>query len=94
MAQQRIARRLEIDILGQDHRQLLLGYRHHAADLAVDERDRCAPIALARNAPVAQAVLGFPFAPAFMFGLGDHSSLNGVVIFQPPVKAATGGHGV
>ena len=32
-------------------------HRHHAAGLAMDDRDRAAPVALARNAPVAQAVI-------------------------------------
>jgi hypothetical protein len=48
----------ELDILGQLHRQMILArHGHNAADLAVDEGDRRAPVALARNAPVAQAIL-------------------------------------
>ena len=76
MAQQRIARGLEIDILGQNNRQVLLRHRHHTADLAVDERDRRAPIALARNAPVAQAALRLGFAPAVLGGHRDHCCLG------------------
>src|SRR5262249_6922814 len=45
----------EIDIAGQRYRQLAFRHRHDAATLAMDYRDRTAPIALARNAPVAQA---------------------------------------
>ena len=42
--------------LGQDDRQLRLGHRDRAVVLAVDDRDRAAPVALARHRPVAQAV--------------------------------------
>ena len=76
MAQERVAGRLEIDVLGQDDRQLLLGHRHHAAAAAVDEGDRRAPVTLARNAPVAQAVLGFALAPAVMLGPCDDCCLG------------------
>ena len=37
-----------------------VGHRHHAAGLAVDHRDRAAPVALARDAPVAQAEIHLP----------------------------------
>ena len=40
---------------GSDNRQLVLRHRHDAAGLAMDDRDRAAPVALARDAPVAQA---------------------------------------
>ena len=40
---------------GKIDRQLLRRHRHDAAVLAVDDRDRAAPVALARDAPVAQA---------------------------------------
>jgi hypothetical protein len=55
MAVERIAGLVEGDIIGQLHRQVLGRHRHDAAGLAVDDRDRAAPIALPRNAPVAQA---------------------------------------
>lgn len=55
MTVERIARAVEIDIVGQLHRQVRLRHRHHAASLAMDHRDRAAPVALARNAPIAQA---------------------------------------
>jgi hypothetical protein len=47
----------DLDVLGQDDRQLVVGHRHVAAGLAMDDRDRAAPVALAGNAPVAQAEL-------------------------------------
>ena len=54
---QRIARLVEGYILRQAHRQHLCWHRYDAADFAIDHRDRAAPIALAREAPVAQAVI-------------------------------------
>ena len=42
---------------GSTHRQILVRHRHVAAGGAVDDRDRAAPVALARDAPVAQALL-------------------------------------
>ena len=55
MAVERVAGPVEGDVLGQDDRQLLRRHRHDAAILAMDDRDRTAPVALARDAPVAQA---------------------------------------
>ena len=49
-------RRVVLDVR-QLHRQLVLGHRHDPAALAVDDRDRAAPVALARDQPVAQAVV-------------------------------------
>ena len=42
----------------------------------MDDRDWRPPIALARNAPIAQAVLRLPFAPALMFGARDDGGLR------------------
>ena len=44
-------------VVRQRHRQVLGRHRHDAAGLAMDDRDRAAPVALARDAPVAQAVV-------------------------------------
>ena len=55
MALERVAGDVEGGVLGQLHRQILLRNRDHAAGIAVDDRDRAAPVALARDAPVAQA---------------------------------------
>ncbi len=77
MAVERIARLVEGDVLRQRHRQILFRHRHGAALLAVDDRDRAAPIALARNAPVAQAVIDLALrhravaARFFLEPLGD-----------------------
>ena len=42
----------------------------------MDEGDRRAPVALARDAPVAQAVLRLAAAPAFVLCLGDDRRLR------------------
>ena len=55
MALERIAGPVEGDVLRQLHRQVLRRHRHDAALLAMDDRDRAAPVALPRDAPVAQA---------------------------------------
>ena len=60
MTVERIARAVEVDVARQLDRQLALRHRHDAAALAVDDRDRTAPIALARDAPVAQAEIDLP----------------------------------
>ena len=65
---QGIARPVEGHVLGQAHRQIGLGHGHDAAGPAMDDRDRAAPVALARHQPVAQAVM--------------HRALAGAQIFQ------------
>ena len=52
---ERVARAVGDQVFGQDDRQVLLGHRDDAARLAVDDRDRRAPVALPADAPVAQA---------------------------------------
>ena len=54
---ERIAGLVEADVLGQHHWQVFFGHGNSAANLAVDHRDRAAPIALARYAPVAQPII-------------------------------------
>ena len=76
MAVERVAGDVEADVLGQYNRQLVVGHRHRAACVAVDDRDRRAPVTLTRNAPVAQAVLRLAVAPAFALRLGDDIGLS------------------
>ncbi len=52
---QRVAGAVRDQVFRQHHRQVLLGHRHHAAVVAVDDGNRRAPVALAAHAPVAQA---------------------------------------
>ena len=76
MAFKRVAWRFEINILRQGDGQLILGHGHDPARIAMNEGDRGAPIALARNTPVAQAPHGRPLAPAASLGAGDHIGLG------------------
>ena len=72
VAIERVPRHIEGHVFGQNHRQLLLRHRHDAADLAVDDRDRRAPVTLAAYPPIAQAILRHAFAPASGLGPRNH----------------------
>ena len=73
---ERIARRLEIDIIGQNDRQAGLGRGHDAARIAMNEGDRRPPIALARNAPIAQAPDGLALAATLLLDPRDDFALG------------------
>ena len=60
VAIERIARLIERDVVRQPDRQVFRRDGHDAAVLAMDDRDRAAPVALPRNAPVAQLVIDLP----------------------------------
>ena len=62
MMVERVARLVERHVLGQRDRQVLVRHRHHVALRAMDHRDRAAPVALARDAPVAQAEIHLALA--------------------------------
>ena len=64
VAVERVAGKFEADVLGEYHRQLVARDPDRAACVAMDDRDRRAPITLARDAPVAQSILGLALAPA------------------------------
>ncbi|MNU64278.1 hypothetical protein D3C71_535490 [compost metagenome] len=74
---QRIAGHVEGHVLGQLDRQLVGGDRHGTAGLAVDDGDGAAPVALAADAPVAQAVDGLGFAGRSALDAGDGLGLGG-----------------
>ena len=78
VTQQRIAGLVEGDVLGEGDRQLVFRHGHDAAGLAVDDRDRATPIALARDAPVAQAINGRAFALAGRLDAGHGLGLGGL----------------
>ena len=65
-AQGRLAGGQELDVVGRQHRQLVVGDGHDAAPVAVDDRDRAAPEALAADQPVAQAVVDLALADALL----------------------------
>jgi hypothetical protein len=71
VAVERVSGLVEADVIGKRDGQVLLPLRHHAAVLAVDDRDRAAPVALARQAPVAQAELGDALPHAVCLAEGD-----------------------
>ncbi len=71
----------DIDVLGQEYRQLVVGHRHRAAVLTINHRDRAAPIALARDAPVAQAEVSLLLAQSQGRQIGG-DGIDGVVIGQ------------
>ena len=54
---ERVAGPVDGHVVGQRHGQVAFGDRHDAAIGAVDDGDGAAPVALARNPPVAQAVV-------------------------------------
>ncbi|MCY1221075.1 hypothetical protein D9M72_331190 [compost metagenome] len=58
---ERIARLVEGDVRRQNDRQVGLRNRHDATIITMDDRNRAAPIALTRNAPVAQAEIDLAF---------------------------------
>ncbi len=55
--QRRLPGREELDVVGGEHGQLVLGDGHDAVVRAVHDGDRAAPEPLARDQPVAQAVV-------------------------------------
>ena len=59
----RAGRLVALDV-GQPHGKLRLGDRHDAVIRTVDERDRLAPVALAREHPVAQPIADRALAEA------------------------------
>src|SRR5262249_157903 len=67
LRQRRIAAAGEIRDLRQLDRQIVVRDGHDAVLLAVNHRDRRAPVALPRNAPVFQPVLHFAFPALALF---------------------------
>ncbi len=67
--------------VGQQDRELVLGHRDDPAALAVDDRDRAAPVALAREQPVAQAVVDRRVALALAIQPG-HDALERLAVGQ------------
>ena len=66
----RVCRLVAFDF-GQHQRQLVFGDGHPAARLAMDQRDRLAPIALAAEDPVAQPIVHGGAAQASLFEMPD-----------------------
>ena len=62
---QRVARAIGHAVQRQHDGQIFFRHRHRAVFVAMDDGNRRAPVALAANAPVAQAPGGFFLAQAF-----------------------------
>ena len=86
VALQRVAGLIEGDRLGELHRQVGHRHRDRAAGLAVDDRDRAAPVALARDAPVPQAELHLAGGDPLPFEPPGHR-LEGLVRAHPVEEA-------
>ena len=71
VAVERVAGNVKADIAGQFDRQALFLLGHHAAGVAMHDRNGAAPVALARQAPVAQAELGHAMADPLALAMGD-----------------------
>ena len=74
LGQRRTALAGELHVVGQDHGQILLWNWHDAALRAVDHRNRRAPVTLARDAPVLDAISDGGLAKALLFGVRVHSA--------------------
>src|SRR5690606_14246089 len=72
MAHEWIDGNVEGHVLGQLHRKLILRHRDDPARITVNDRNRAAPVSLARDTPVAQTVHGPPLALAdLLHSAGD-----------------------
>src|SRR5690606_41938663 len=71
------------------HRQLLLRHGHRAALVAIDDGDRAAPVALAADAPVAQAEVDLACAVAVGFETGSQGGECGVEIHAAVDRKST-----
>ena len=83
---ERVAGAVRHEVLGQHHRELGVGHRHVAAARAVDDRDRRTPVALARDAPVAQPPLDLLVAETLGLEVG-RDRVRGVLVVEPVVLA-------
>src|SRR5690606_16878047 len=87
---QRVAAAVGDQVLGQHDRQVLFGDRNGAAVGAVDDGDGRAPVALARDTPVAQAPGGLFFAQAARRQVGG-DGVDGFAVGQAIVLARVDG---
>ena len=81
-----LPRAVRHQVFGQHDRQILVRHRHVAALRAVNERDRAAPVALARDTPVAQAPLHLLLAEALRLQVG-RDRVDRRLVVEPVVLA-------
>ena len=90
----------DLDAVGEEHGELVFGHGDDAAGGAVNDGDRRAPVALAGDAPVLDAVGDGGFAEALGFGVSAHFAARFVAgeaallaaIFDDAVVAEGFGH--
>src|SRR5690606_26840143 len=87
---QRVAAAVGDQFFGQDHGQVLFGDGDRAAVFAMDDGDGRAPVALARDAPVAQTESGLFFAQAGGGQVGGDGG-HGLFVAQAVVFARCDG---
>ena len=80
-------RRVVLD-LGQLDRELVVGHRDDAVRLAVDDRDRAAPVALAGEQPVAEAVVDGRLALALALEPRDDLGVGLAVVLAVEAAAS------
>src|SRR4051794_36510935 len=93
MAVERVTGDVEAHVVRQDDRKLLARHRHGSAACAMDDRDRRAPITLARYAPVSQSIGRGALAPSRLLGAPDHFG-SGLFARQSIEKSGVYGYAV
>jgi len=78
--QERVARAIGYTVFRQLHGQLVVRHRHRAAIIAMDQRNRAAPVALTGNTPVTQAPLHLLVAGILGFQIGGDGIDGGAVV--------------
>src|SRR5207249_5883847 len=89
--QRRLALTCELDVRGQDDRQVRLRHGHNPASVAINDRNGRAPVTLPRNLPVLDAILYGPLAEAFRLRVARHaldSLLRGQSRVRPRIDQA------
>ncbi len=77
---QRAAGAIGNHVFGQDYRQLVIRHRYVTTAVAVNDRNRAAPVALTADTPVAQAELGAWLAQAFLLQYFANGGKGAVVV--------------
>ena len=74
--ERRAAGQRDLHVFRQKHRKLILRHRQHSAGVAVNERNRRAPVTLAADAPILETEGDGGLAEAVLFGEGGHLPLR------------------
>ena len=90
-AERRSAGERDLDILRQNHGQIFFRHGNDAVFFAIKHGNRRAPIALARNSPIFQAIGDGGFAEAMFLGVRGHF-LDRVGALKPAERAGVDQH--